>query len=165
MELNFGDTQDKLKEEYLDMYNGVKSKVLSTTKFDENSDLSTTYLVRIDKTRLDKVNAEETLPISEQGPTIGKLLDGTEYQLLSHMGASKFFLSETHYLKCKSLHSLPKFASKPKRIQVGNGQYVSVLFIIPIVIDIHGHRFEIFTLVSEIHKNVERYNKCERIIF
>ena len=34
-------------------------------------------------------------------------------------------------------------------------QYVSVLFIIPVVIDIHGHRFEIFILVSEIHENVD----------
>ena len=41
------------------------------------------------------------------------------------------------------------------RIQVGNGQFVSVLFIIPNVIDIHGHRFKIFTLVSEIHENVD----------
>ena len=36
---------------------------------------------------------------------------------------------------------------------VGNGQYVRVLFNIPVNIDIHGHRFEIFTLVSEIHEN------------
>ena len=42
-----------------------------------------------------------------------------------------------------------------QRIQVGNGQYVSVLFVIPVIIDIHGHRFEIFTLVSEIHNNVD----------
>ena len=42
-----------------------------------------------------------------------------------------------------------------QRIQVENGQFVSVLFIIPIVMDIHGHRFEIFTLVSEIHENVD----------
>ena len=42
-----------------------------------------------------------------------------------------------------------------QRIQVANGQYISVLFIIPIVIDIHGHRFEIFTFVSEIHENVD----------
>ena len=28
-------------------------------------------------------------------------------------------------------------------------------FIIPVIIDIHGHRFEIFTLVSEIHDNVD----------
>ena len=42
-----------------------------------------------------------------------------------------------------------------QRIQVGNGQYVSVLFVIPVIIDIHGHRFEIFTLVSEIHDNID----------
>ena len=40
-------------------------------------------------------------------------------------------------------------------IKVGNGQYVSVLFVIPVMTDIHGHRFEIFTLVSEIHDNVD----------
>ena len=32
---------------------------------------------------------------------------------------------------------------------------MSVLFIIPIVIDIHSHRFEIYTLVLEIHENVD----------
>ena len=53
------------------------------------------------------------------------------------------------------MHSLPKFASKTQRIQVGHGQFVSVLFTIPVVIDIHGHRFEICTLVSEIHENVD----------
>ena len=38
---------------------------------------------------------------------------------------------------------------------MGNGKYVSVLFVIPVIINIHGHRFEIFTLVSEIHDNVD----------
>ena len=71
------------------------------------------------------------------------------------MGASKSFTSKSNYLGCKSLHSLPKFASKTQKIQVGNGQYVSVLFIIPIVIDMHGHRFKTLTLVSEIHENVD----------
>ena len=50
---------------------------------------------------------------------------------------------------------LPKFAAKMQRIQEGNGQFVRVLFIIPVVIDIHDHRFEIFTLVSEIHENID----------
>ena len=58
-------------------------------------------------------------------------------------------------MHCKSLHSLPKFASKTQRIQVGNGQFISVLFAIPVIIEIHGHRFEIYTLVSEIHENVD----------
>ena len=38
---------------------------------------------------------------------------------------------------------------------MGNGQNVSVLFIIPVIVDIHGHIFDIFTLVSEIHDNVD----------
>ena len=50
---------------------------------------------------------------------------------------------------------MPKFTSTTQRIQVGNGQCVSVLFIIPVIVDIHGHRFEIYTLVSEIHENVD----------
>ena len=86
---------------------------------------------------------------------IGKLLGGKECQILLHTGASKSFMSKSHYLHCKSLHSLLKFASKTLRIQVGNGKFVSVLFIIPIIIDIHGNRFKIFTLVSEIHENVD----------
>ena len=64
-------------------------------------------------------------------------------------------MSKSHYLQHKTLHSLPKFASKTQRIQVGNRQFISVLFIIPIVTDIHGHRFNIFTLVSEMHENVD----------
>ena len=50
---------------------------------------------------------------------------------------------------------MPKFTSATRRIQVGNGQYVGVLFVIPVIITIQKHRFEIFTLVSEIHENVD----------
>ena len=32
---------------------------------------------------------------------------------------------------------------------------MSVLFIIPLIRDINGHRFEIYTLVSEIHENID----------
>ena len=38
---------------------------------------------------------------------------------------------------------------------MGNGKYVGVLFVISVIIDIHRHRFEIYTLVSEIHENVD----------
>ena len=62
---------------------------------------------------------------------------------------------QNHSICNASLHSLPKFALKTQRIQVGNGQCVSVLFIIPVIIDVHRHRFEIYTLVSEIHESVD----------
>ena len=48
-----------------------------------------------------------------------------------------------------------QIASKTQRIQVGNGQCVSVLFIMPVILDVDRHRFEIYTLVSEIHENVD----------
>ena len=50
---------------------------------------------------------------------------------------------------------MPNFASKTQRIQAGNGQFVKLLFIMPVIIDVHGHRFEIYTLVSEIHENID----------
>ena len=133
------------------MYEGVTSEMLSTTKFDENSDLSTTYLGRIDMTRASKIKAEEKFPISENWYMVGKLLDGTECQILLDTGESRSLMSKSQYLRCKSLHFLPKFASKTLRIQVVIGQYILI------VIDIHGHKFEILTLASEIHENVDLF--------
>ena len=98
---------------------------------------------------------EQRFPISKSGYTVGKLMDGMECQILLDTGASKSFMSKSYYLCCKTLHSLPKFASKMQRIQVGNGQYVSVLFIILVIVEIAGHRFEIYMLLSEIHDNVD----------
>ena len=80
----------------------------------------------------------ERFPISEQGYAVRKLLVRTECQiLLDKKVASRSFISKSHYLCCKSLNSLPKFASKTQRIQLGNGQFISVLFIIPIIIGIY----------------------------
>ena len=114
-----------------------------------------TYLGRSSMVRYQEMVAEERFPISGQGYCMGKLLDSTECQILLDTGASKLFIPKSHYICCKSLHSLPKFASKTERIQVGNRQYVSVRFVIPMIVDIHSHRFEIYTLVSEKHKNVD----------
>ena len=109
---------DRSKEKYFDRYEGIKSEILNTTRFDENSDLSTAYLGKVTMTQDDDLMIEEKFPITEQGYTVGKLLDGTECQILLDTGASKSFMSKSYYLHCKSLHSLPKFASKTQRIQV-----------------------------------------------
>ena len=70
LELDFEDTPEKLKEEHLDVYKGIQSGILSTTRFNKNSDLSTTYLGRIDIIKNSKIKAEESFPISEQGYTV-----------------------------------------------------------------------------------------------
>ena len=103
-EVSLAGTSDKLTEEYLDRYKGEKSEILVTTRFDENSDLSMTYLGRTNMIRDNKIAAEEKFPMSEQGYTTGRLLDGTECQILLDTRASKSFMSKSHYLHCKSLH-------------------------------------------------------------
>ena len=87
------------------MYEEIQSEILSTARFDENSDLSTTYLGKAGRSKNNKIKAEESFPISEQGYIMGKILDGTECQILLDTGASKSFMSKSYYMCCKSLHS------------------------------------------------------------
>ena len=154
-EVDFGANSQNLQTEYLDIYGGIQSDIVSSNRFDENSDISMTYLGKTGQEESqNKLRAEESFPISKNGYTLGRLLDGTKCQLLLDTGSSKSFISKSFYMHCKSLHTLLKFASTMQRIQVGNGQCISVLFIIPVTIEVHGHIFEIYSLVSEIHKNV-----------
>ena len=154
-DVDFGTHSETMRSNYLDMYEGVHAKVMYTNRFDENSDLSTIYLGQTEMTRETKIRAEEKIPISGQGYTLGKIIGWYRMSILLDTGASKSCMSKSYYLRCKSLHALPKFASNMQRIQVGNGQYAGVLFVIPVIVDAYGHRFEIFTLVSEIHENVD----------
>ena len=45
-ELDFGTMPQKLQEEYMDIYEGIHSEIVSSIRFNENSDKSTTYLGR-----------------------------------------------------------------------------------------------------------------------
>ena len=68
VEIDFGPTPDILKEEYLNVYKGIQLEIVNTTtRCDENSDLSTTYLGKSDRSKNDKLKAEGCFPISEQG--------------------------------------------------------------------------------------------------
>ena len=49
IEIDFGSMPHKLCEEYLDLYEGIRSETVNTMIFDENFDLSTAYLGRSDK--------------------------------------------------------------------------------------------------------------------
>ena len=155
LDVDFGLYPDVTKARYLDIYEDIYAEMVYASKFDENSDLSTMYLGQTNMTRSTRIKAEERFPITGQGFASGKLLDGMECQILLDTGATKSYMSKSYYLQCKTLHAVPKFPSNTQRIQVGNGQYVSVLFVIPVIIDIHGHRLKIFTLVSKIHDNVD----------
>ena len=69
---------DILKEEYFDLYDGIYIETSQVTGFDESTDLSTTYLGKIDMTRDMIIKVEEKFSISRQGYANGMLLDNTE---------------------------------------------------------------------------------------
>ena len=50
--LNFGNSLENLKSEYLEVYEGVYVEVISTDKFDEDTDKGITYLGQVDMTRI-----------------------------------------------------------------------------------------------------------------
>ena len=102
--------ENRIKETYFDKYEGVQSEISQATRFDESTDLSRTYLGKVDQTRKSVIRAEESFPISGQGYTVGKLLDRTECSMLIDTGASKSYMSKSFYIRSKTLHALPKFA-------------------------------------------------------
>ena len=67
-EVDFSANSQNLQTEYLDVYEGIQSDVVSSNRFDENSDISMTYLGKIGQEESqNKLKAEESLPISGDG--------------------------------------------------------------------------------------------------
>ena len=87
--------EDRIRDTYLDRYNGVQAEISQVTSFDESTDLSTMYLGKVDMTREYVIKAKEKFPISGQGYTYGKLLDQTECSILIDTGASKSYMSKS----------------------------------------------------------------------
>ena len=112
LSIDFGESPEILRDKYVDVYEEIYAEVVMTSKFDENVDLSTTYLGRIGMKREDVMKVEESFPISEQGFIKGRICNGEECQILLDTGASKSYMSKSYYLRCKTLHDLPKFTSK-----------------------------------------------------
>ena len=75
--------------------------------------------------------------------------------ILLHTGASKSYMSKGFYMRHPHLHRYPKFNSTVKNLQVGNGELVATLFVIPFVFKIGKHLFEVYTLGSEIQQNMD----------
>ena len=82
LNIDFGESPEILRDKYMDVYEEIYTEVVMMSKFDENTDLSTTYLGKIAMKREDVMKAEESFPISEQGFVICTILNGEECQIL-----------------------------------------------------------------------------------
>ena len=70
LKVDLTDILNGSKEEYSHRYEGVISEILYTTRFDENTDLRTTYLGKLKMTQGYNLNVEERFLIMEQGYTV-----------------------------------------------------------------------------------------------
>ena len=59
IDIDFGESPEVMRSRYMDIYDKVYAEVVATSRFDENVDLSTTYLGRIDMKREEILKAEE----------------------------------------------------------------------------------------------------------
>ena len=100
-ELDFGVTQQKLQEEYMDIYEGIHSDIVSSNRFDDNSDISTTYVGKVEnRGHQDQLKAEESFPFSESGYTLGRVLDGTKCQpLLAQVQVNPLCQNHLHVMQ------------------------------------------------------------------
>ena len=64
LNIDFGESPEILKYKYMGVYEEIYAEVVTMSKFDENVDLSTTYLGKIGMKREDVMKAEESFPIS-----------------------------------------------------------------------------------------------------
>ena len=60
-------TLTSLKLDTWIVYEDIYAEMVYSSKFDKNSDLTTTYLGKADMTRNNKIKAEERFPITGQG--------------------------------------------------------------------------------------------------
>ena len=142
---------DDTPAEYLQANPSVTPSLLVSHVFNECTDLSTTYLGKKDISITDVFFANCEFPITKHCHAWGQIGNDTQVCILLDTGASKSYLSKDYYLAHPHLHKLPKFVSVTKGIKVGNGEVVSTLFVIPLIVAIGEHVFEVYTLVSDIN--------------
>ena len=70
--IDFGGISEKLKSDYVDVYDGVYAEVINTNRFDEDADLIATYLGQVNMSRKTEVRAEGNFAMNAEGHTRGE---------------------------------------------------------------------------------------------
>ena len=147
---------DEATDHWQERYEDVSCNLYARTEFDDNSDVSTTYLGYYKSKGEERTfPVDNHIPIDGRGVTEEFLIDNTPMKLFFDSGASRSYLSKKYYDANKSLHKLPKFSTTCTGIKIGNGSIIPTLFVIPVQFMAHGHMFEIYTIVAEIDDGMD----------
>ena len=141
--------------QFLDQFDSITTKINNTGEFQDNRDVSTTYLGTDVISKKDHFTPEVKFPITSTSHTWGQLVGGSTMSILLDTGASKYYMSRAYFERNKLLHNLPRLKSTIKSLRVGNGNEVSAHFVVPVLLKIAGHKFEIYALVSDIQPSID----------
>ena len=141
--------------DYLDRYDGITPKLNVNMEYDDAVDVTTTYLGYESIRITDIFRPVQVFPIHSNCHMWGQFVGGRMLDILLDTGVSKSYMSKGFYMRHPHLHKYPKFNSTVKNLQVGNGELVATLFVIPFVFKVGEHMFEVYTLVSEIQQNMD----------
>ena len=135
------------EDESQERFPEVVYNVDTSTAFRVNSHISVTYLGP--ESWENSLMSKRSFPIDHMARTEGVIGDGLKAKILIDSGASRCFLNKKCYDKSTMLQAIPKLKCSGS-IEVANGADVPPQFVIPLVVNIHGHRFEIYAIVADL---------------
>ena len=140
----------------LERYKEVTAYLKASHSFDEVNDVITTYVGGYLASGEGRTFPYDNhIPIDSRGVMTSHLMDRTLMKIFFDNGASKSYPNLKFFNRTPWLHDLPRFTTSCPGITMGNGAVVQAKFIIPMIFVIHGHIFEIYTIVCYIEDNLD----------
>ena len=138
----------QVQEESEDYFDGVHPCLSQEHFFATSIDMSVTYLGSLNQEQTQM--GTESFSINTQCITQGELCDKTPFKLLVDTGASKCFMSKSFYDKSTLIQRAPRIPVTGGHVKVGDDRKIPILFVVPVVISVQGHMFEIFCMVADL---------------
>ena len=131
-------------------YEGVHCRLSETVSYNDQTDVSTTYLGPIQDNTTTTFCKEISIPLNARCGTEGVLPTGDKFKVLFDTGATCSYLAHEYYRDNDYLKQLPKIEPLAGRVLIGSGDSVPALFIIPLTFYMSGHAFETYALVCHL---------------
>ena len=128
-----------MKQNYLDLFEGIRVEFINKATHDENCDIGATYLGTSRMGNKDELRVEHK---KYNGSLFASCSTARQYWLqnTTWYDSKLVILSKAFYLNCLSYILYQRLYQGQN---IGNGEGVGVSFIIPIVVNLHEDRCEV----------------------
>ena len=134
---------------YCEPFANVFSEIKDPKTFDEGTDTSITYVGGVTHD-IPKFEPNLSFSFNHRCHVEGRIGTGATIDILLDTGATKSYFSRKYYEEHPYLHDLPKYVPNLGPIRLGDGTLCTVDFIIPLIVTIENHVFEVFALITKM---------------